>query len=245
MKNRFLLVRDRFRFPTEMEAAAGPVWHFGDLQRARGANWFDAFYRSPLSNVWKHRNGERYLLTWFTPRRSTQVAGFEEPYFLPAEGCPRSGGATRVKAECRSGPPFVVYQRWKGAADAGESRWFDTLLVPHGPETSAESLASDVRTLHVARGSVALELRIGDETWSVAESPALRPIEVDGLAIDARYAIVRTAPDREPYLLAHEALRVTRPGLDERWSARASVERGAFPVSPRSTARAPERRGAT
>ena len=71
VKNRFLLVRDRFTFPTSMAVSAGPAWHAGNLAPEHGDNWWDISYREPLSNVWKLRNPERYALLWL----ATSVAG--------------------------------------------------------------------------------------------------------------------------------------------------------------------------
>lgn len=238
VKNRFLLVRDRFSFPERMAVAVGPVWHAADLHPSRGEHWCDVYYREPLANVWKYRNPERYALLYFVPRPGQRFGAFEEASYLPPEDCPRNAHSDTVDARCRSGPPFVVYQRWTGETSPGESRWFDTLLLPHGPELSPADAAGRVRVLFSDSERVALEVSVGDETWTFVDQPQGGVIEVPGLAADARYAIVRSAPDRPPYLLTHAASRVEVGNLSHRWPVRTSVELGGYtpPDRPRQGA---------
>jgi hypothetical protein len=235
VKNRFLLVRDRFSFPERMGVAVGPVWHVGDLHPRHGVDWYDVYYREPLSNVWKYRNPERYALLYFVPRPGQRSGAFEEASYLPSEGCPRNTRSDTVDARCRSGPPFVVYQRWTGETSPGESRWFDTLLIPHGPELSPADAAARVRVLLADAERVALEVKVGDETWTILDQPREGVVDVPGLAADARYAILRSAPDRPPYLLAHAATRIEVGDLSYRWPVRTSVELGGYtpPDRPR------------
>ncbi|MHC4607666.1 MAG: hypothetical protein ACYTAF_12190, partial [Planctomycetota bacterium] len=233
VKNRFLLVRDRFAFPTPMGVSVGPVWHAGDVHPERGDHWFDVYYREPLSNVWKVRNPERYALLYFVPRPGHVSAFHLEDAYLPGAGCPRDAPSDRVALECRSGPPYVVHQRWKGDVQANEARWFDTLLLPHGPERGPAQIAEGIRVLHADREGVALEVAIGDETWTVLDSPRGTPIEAPGLSADARYAVLRTAPGRPPYLLVHEATRLDRRNLSHRWPVRTSVELGGSAAASR------------
>ncbi len=228
VKNRFLLVRDRFTFPERMGVAVGPVWHAGDLHPDHGENWYDIYYREPISNVYKMRNPERYALLYFVPRPERLVAAFEEASYLPPAGCPRNSDSGIVPAKCRAGPPFVLYQRWVGETLPGASRWFDTLLVPHGAELSPREAAERVRVLTADTQSVALEVKIGDETWTVVDSPSGAPVEAGDLATDARYAILRSAPGRPDYVLSFEATRIERGKVAYRWPVRTSVELGGF-----------------
>jgi len=224
VKNRFLLVRDRFTFPDPIEAAAGPVWHAADLRPAHGANWYDVFQREPVANVTRFRNPERSLLLYFVPREGFASAAFEEASYLPAAGCPRPGSSPTLEARCRSSPPYVLTQRWTGEARAGETRWFDTLLLPHGPEQTPEGAAEGVRVLLADPQRVALEVRIGAERWTLLDNPGGAPLEAPGLATDATYLILGTAPGEAGYLLGHEVSRVELGETSERWPERTSAE---------------------
>ncbi len=75
---------------------------------------------------------------------------------------------------------------------------------------------------------MALEVKIGDETWTVVDSPSGAPVEAGDLATDARYAILRSAPGRPDYVLSFEATRIERGKVAYRWPVRTSVELGGF-----------------
>ena len=83
-----------------------------------------------------------------------------------------------------------------------------------------------MRVLAAGKANVALEVRIGDETWTIADSPNGVPVEVGDLATDARYAVLRTAPRRPDYLLTFDATRFARGTIEHRWPVRTSVEIG-------------------
>jgi hypothetical protein len=224
-KNRFLLVRDRFSFPEAMEVAAGPVWHAGHVGRSHGAHWFDVSTPEPLSDVWKLHNPERYALLWFVPREGWVASAVDEPVFHPP-GCAPRPGASRVSAKCRFGPSWVISQRRTGEVPAGGSLWFDTLVLPHGPDAAPRELAKGVRVLHAAGGNLALEVALGEERWTVVDRPGGGAIEVPGLATDARTALVRTRPGAPPYVFAQEATRLELDGVSLHWPVASSVELG-------------------
>jgi hypothetical protein len=224
VKNRFLLIRDRFTVPTDMAVAAGPLWHARDLASERGSHFFDLYNRQPLNNIWRMRNPERHALVYFVPRPGTDSDAFEVEAYLPPPDCPRDS-ATRVSVECRGGPPFVAFQRWVGEARAGETRWFDTLILPHGPSIGAHQLAQGIHVLEATDG-VALEIDMGTERWLVLDNPAHREIQLPGLSTDAHYAVARTAPDKRPYLLTSQASRIQWGEILRTWPVETSVELG-------------------
>ena len=226
VKNRFLLVRDRFTFPEAMSIAAGPVWHAGNLEREHGDNWWEVSYREPLSNIWKVRNPERYALLWFTPRPGHQPEAFLERSYLPGPEC-ASDGADQVTGPCRAGPAFVVADRWRGDVEAGQTLWFDTLILPHGAETPFGHAAEGVRVIQAAGNSLALEVRVADETWTVLDNPTAALLTAEGFESDARVAILRTSAATSPYVFTEHATHLVRGGTSLRWPVRTSVERGA------------------
>jgi hypothetical protein len=181
------------------------VWHAARLTREHGENWFDTFQNEPIGNVFKFRNPERYLLVHFVPRVGYSSAAFEERSYLPPADCPPAASVDNLEAHCRASAPYVVYQRWMGEARPGDSLWFDTLLIPHGPELTPQQAAGGVRVLLADGERVALEVRVGDETWTLAESPRRVPIVAPGLVTNARFMILSRAPGRPAWLLARDA----------------------------------------
>ena len=224
VKNRFLLVRDRLTAPRDMALGAGPIWHARDLAPERGSHYFDLYTRQPLSNVWRLRNPPRHALVYFVPRAATRTAAREVEAYLPPADCPRDAEPS-VSAGCRAGPPFAATQSWAGELAAGDSRWFDTLIVPHAPERGPRALAEGVRVL-AATDAVALEVAMGDELWLVVDNPSGAALELPTLSTDARYAIARTSPGLEPYLLTSEASRLRWRDVSADWPVVTSVERG-------------------
>jgi hypothetical protein len=225
VKNRFLLVRDRFVFPHDITVSAGPVWHARDLSPERGRDFFDIYDRQPLSDVWRVRNPERHALVYFVPRTGRVAEAGEISAYLPPASCPLNSAAT-VKTECRGGPTFFAAQRWSGSVKGGESRFFDTLIVPHSPRTSPKVLADGIRVL-VAKDALAVELDLGRERWLVVDDPTGRGIDEEAIATDARYLVARTAPNEAPYWLTHEATRVRWHDRERSWPVSTSVEVGA------------------
>ncbi len=228
VKNRFLWVRDRFTFPDDIQAAVGPVWHAADLHPRHGDHWYVAYDREPTGNVWKYRNPERYALLYFVPRPDADVTAFEAPIYLPPEGCPNPSPEDVVSPECRSSPPFVVYQKWTGAAHPGDERWFDTLVRPFGPDRSPEQAADGVRVLAAGAHSVALRVEMGDETWFLVDNPEGDAIETPELSTDARSLLLRVREGSREYLLVRDATRVEAGLLSLRWPGPVSLEQGPF-----------------
>jgi len=224
LKNRLLWIRDRFNFPDAIAAAVGPVWHSAGLLPEHGESWYDTFQREPVANVFKFRNPERYLLHYFVPREGYASGAFEEASYLPPADCPPVDSVEYIDARCRAGAPYVLYQRWTGDAQAGASLWFDTLLLPHGPELSPEEAAGAVRVLLADGERVALEVGIGGERWILAESPSGIPIAVSGLVTNARYLVLGTSPGQPGYLLARGASWIQSHGLLWRSPLPISVE---------------------
>ena len=232
VKNRFLLVRDRLSFPDPMAVSAGPVWHAGDLAPQHGANWWDISYREPLSNIWKLRNPERHALIWFTPRPNHIPQAFLEESYLPGPECRPGDDADQVTGPCRAGPPFVVADRWRGEVEAAQTLWFDTLIVPHGSETSPGDVAAGIRVILAKGDSLVLELSLADETWTVMDNPAAQPLTAAGFESDARAAILRSVAGKPPYVFAEDATHVLADDTVHRWPVRTSVELGAGDGAP-------------
>lgn len=225
VKNRFLLVRDRFVFPHEMAVSAGPLWHAADLAPERGTHFFDVYDRLPLTNVWRVLNPERHALVYFVPRPGTEAEAREAAAYLPPERCASSSGPS-VAAECRHGPTFYAAQRWSGTVEAGASRVFDTLIVPHAPRRGAQEVAGGIRVL-TATDALALEVDLGRERWLVVDNPTGEPLEHEHLSTDARYLVARTEPGASPYWLTHDASRVRWHDRERTWPVATSVEIGA------------------
>jgi hypothetical protein len=221
VKNRFIWVRDRFSFPDPMMASTGPLWHVGDIAAPRGKDWFDIYYREPLGNLWKLRNPERYALLYLVPRPGYRSEASAQETLLPPKDCDPS--ASRVAEKCRHGPFYVVSQRHVGEARRGETRWFDTLLVPHGPELPAKRLAENVTLHRIDEAITALTLEIDGERWTVVDSPDRETVAADGIEVEARYALVRADP---PYVFAAEATRVRVGPVSRSWPVPSDVEEG-------------------
>jgi hypothetical protein len=224
VKNRFLWIRDRFSFPDPIAAAVGTVWHAAELSSDHGESWYETFQREPVSNIIKFRNPERYLMVYFVPRAGYESAAFAEPSYLAPADCPPPASVDVIEARCRSTAPYVLYQRWTGEARSGDSLWFDTLLVPYGPERTASQVASDVRVLLADGERAALEVRVGSELWTLAESPRRAPIVAPGLVTDARSMVLMQSPGQPGYLLARDARWVNAGSLLWRSSQPGYVE---------------------
>ncbi len=215
VKNRFVLVRDRTGFAGPIEASAGPLWTAYDVRPESGPNWFDLYDREPHSvNGLRFANPERYVLLWFVPRTGVQVAEWRE-----------------IRTGNPPSPSYLVAQRWTGVAAAGDARWFDSLLLPHGPEPDPAEVAAGVAVLYDDGTAVALRIRLDDETWTIVDNPSHVSIQSATVATDATYAITRTVAGEPDYVLAHEVtfLRVVNgsgPTIDRVWLAPSSVEIG-------------------
>lgn len=235
-KSRFLLVRDCFSAAVPMEASFGSVWHATDVDPQRGARWVDAYVRSPLANVFRLRNRSRRLWIAFPEQKGTRVEAFrEDSYPAPDPACADQVDADVVAPECRSGPPFVVAQRFVGTLGPGGDRCAETLLVPHAKSTPARELAAGVRVVARGRRAVALELALSrdgasgasrDESWFVVDDPVGEGLQSGDVSVRARYAIARASTGRVPYLFAADATTVRWRDIDRTWELPVSVEVG-------------------
>ncbi len=231
VKNRFLLIRDRFTVPARMSLSAGPLWRARDLASERGGNYFDLYDRQPLHDNYRMRNPERHAMVYFVSRSGLSSDAIEVKAHLPPARCDR-GASARIPAECRGGPTFVAFQRWAGEAKPGESLFFDTLILPHGSKRGSHELASGIRELSATDG-VALEIEMGSERWLVVDNPSGRVIESPDFTTDAQYLVARSDPNKPFYLLTHEASRVRWRNVAKTWSVPTSVELGGEPTPGR------------
>ena len=212
-----------------MRASMGTLLHPTDIAEPTGPNWYDVFVRSPHANVYRIRNKQRRMLVYFVPREEAEVEAFVEETYLAEPECAASETLERVSPECRVGPPYILSQRRSGSFEPGERRCFDTLLVPHGLDESAEEVARSVRVLRADDATVALELRLGDEEWLVVDDTSGNALALPGLEAQLRYAIVRAEPGTTPYVFASDARRLRWRDVDAEWSVPVSLETGARP----------------
>ncbi|MEZ4218753.1 MAG: hypothetical protein R3E88_19940 [Myxococcota bacterium] len=228
VKNRFLVVRDRFRFGGPMVASAGVVWHVGSVLGRMGDD-FDAVLPAPLSNVWVIANPARHLWLSLVGRPGQRARAFVEPSYLPPPGCSRHPLEASVTAECRRGSPWVIATRWTGAAQTGDELWFDAVLVPTSQGLDGPKREDSVRVVRASGADLALEIRIGDERWSVCDRPgtaagAPRACGAD-VETDAESVIARRDATGH-YLLAHRVRTLDTRGLVRRWETPATIEEG-------------------
>jgi hypothetical protein len=210
VKNRFLLVRDRFLFTQDLQAAVGTVWHGEDVRPEHGANWYDLYWREPRGLNWKFKNPERYALLYFVPRVGREIAAWKESAYAPKY----------------TSPPWVLYQKGCGEAKATQAVWFDTLLLPHGNELTPPKAAAQVSVLYDDGANVALQVRSGDETWIVVDNPGAKTITARGLATDAAYLIACAKPKTPDYLVVTNATKVKVGATNQNWPTPTTTEIG-------------------
>lgn len=217
VKDRFLLVRDAHTAQSATEAAVGSVWHAYDVRSERGQNWYDIYYREPKGiNGILFKNPERYALLYLVNRPGYEIAASKEVY---AYGNPPTA-------------PHLISQKWAGAAAAGQTKWFDTVLLPHGNELTPAQAAAAITVLHDDGARIVLRVVIGAETWTVVDNPGGGVITVGSLQTDASYLIARQTPGTADYLLAH-SVTIAKVGTIQRtWPVRTSVELGGYPAAP-------------
>jgi hypothetical protein len=116
--------------------------------------------------------------------------------------------------DCRTTPPYVLYQKWTGTLQTGDSRWFDTLLLPHA-RTAPATVAAGVRELAVGDDYTALQVETGGETWIVVDNPGRRSVSAERLAgalatqepylTNAEFLMLRFQPGRPTYVVVAQA----------------------------------------
>jgi len=229
VNDELLWVRDRYVFPGDLLLSAGPVWHVSDVAPpsiGHPGNWFDVYTQRMLHNVWHVANPRRFARLFLVPRAGYEIAALQHPSYVKENpGCavpPDFCG--NAPAECRTGPSRIVYQRDTGTVSAGQERWFDTLLVPHGG-----SLGSDAIEVLQEASDGSVVLRVESEsgaTWTLADNPAGATLNAGEGAVvtDGDYLIARTAPGQDDYVLVENATRVHVDGIDETFAGRTSLE---------------------
>jgi hypothetical protein len=236
-KDRFLLVRDGFQAgltrPGGIEVAIGPIWHAADVHpehdlRPDASDWYDVYFREPYGNGTRFRNPERHALLYLVGRSGYQTAGYKEGGYLaladatgslaihPACRDPKDplAGVRSANPDCRTTPPFVIYQRWMGTLEKGESRWFDSLLLPHS-ESSPAAAAARIHELDVGADYTALQIDVEKEKWIVVDNPSRRDVSASRLSgelateqphlTNAEFLLLRIKPGDPPYLLVSRA----------------------------------------
>jgi hypothetical protein len=239
-KDRFLLVRDGFQAgPTQpggIEVAVGPVWHVADVAPEHdpspdAKDWYDVYHRQPIGNSTRFRNPKRHSLLYFVGRSGHATAGYQEGAYLTLADSSGSPGSLRMNPacrepadpltpvpvgnpECRTTPPFVLYQRWSGVLQTGDSRWFDSLLVPHS-EPSPAKAAAGIHELEVGPDYTALQVDVAGEKWLVVDNPSRRNLSAERLSgelatdrpflTNAEFLMLRSRPGAPPWLLVSQA----------------------------------------
>jgi hypothetical protein len=235
-KDRFLLVRDGFQAgPTQpggIEVAVGPVWHAADVHPESDTSpdakaWYDFYFRAPVGSTTRFRNPKRHSLLYFVGRGGYATAGYREGAYLTLADSSRSAGSLAIHPackepddplasvpvgdpECRTTPPFILYQVWRGILQTGESRWFDSLLVPHS-NSSPAAVAAGVHELDVGADYVALQVDVEGEKWIVVDNPSRRDVSAARLSgelateqphlTNAEFVLLRFKPGAPTYLV--------------------------------------------
>ncbi len=137
VKNGFLLVKDYVTFHKTMKVRLGPGWQTRDLGPQSGADWFNTYYEwlyytgLGLGNgVHSFRNPAWDLLVRFAPRDDMEINVLDRYADNPYRMSP-----TRLR------------QEWTGIVQAGETKTFTTVLLPHAPALQGEVYADMVKVL--------------------------------------------------------------------------------------------------
>ena len=226
VKNRFLLVRDHVVFQEPMDAATGTVWRASDVAGPPGPNWYDLFDRAPPGvrrttnqTTTDFRNVERYVLLYLVERPGYEIQECRDP------------GVSDNPAS----PPFLISQQWQGDTAMGQSLWFDSILLPHGPEISPLGAAGSIEVLYDDGINVAFKIIVADETWFVVDKPdpTVTYIDAGEVKTDATYLIARTSAGEPLYILTQSATFAHIAGEpDLQWEEVTSVESGVFLPPP-------------
>lgn len=227
VKDRFMWVRDRFTFPAAMDASVGPLWHTADVHPVAGSNWFNVYNRILMNNVYVVRNPERYALMWFLPRTGFEVQEWREPAYERDPSCvplPSVCGLIGTAPDCRSGPQYMIAQRNNGSYAAGQSVWFDTLLLPGAAPFDQADVDTSVQVIHDDGENTVLTVQYGDETWTLAHNPGGTSISTPSFETDADYVIARVGGGAEDYLLASRATHIRIGNLERSWPQSSNFE---------------------
>ena len=192
VKNRFLWVRDEYISNSVGSAAIGPIWQVETLGPDRGHSWFQFSTERLLGNVWYFRNPRRFGLLHFAPKDESQTGVFLDRSKLVPDTCETERLTPQIRAECRGGPTYTVYQRWSGEFMPGERHAFGSLLVSHGDETDTKQLAG--RTRNDKNG---IEFAMGDEEWRISFIPCS-----PARSSDPCYTVLREKPNTPDYLFS-------------------------------------------
>ncbi|MHB9024480.1 MAG: hypothetical protein ACYC7E_09925, partial [Armatimonadota bacterium] len=218
VKDRFALVRDRAIPASVTKAAVGNVWHAHDVAADHGSNWYEVYYREPWGmNNWKFKNPQQSMVLYYVPRTGQEVAEWLEP--------------TYPQTFPQANPPlaaYVMYGKRQLDFTAGQSVWVDTVLLPHGTELTPTQAAGNISVLYDDGQAVAIQVIVGDETWTVVDNPYRTSINITGLVTDARYLITRIKPSTADYLLAQEATTVQVGSINKSWAVETNVEIGGY-----------------
>jgi len=183
VKDRLMWVRDEARFHASFFARVGPCWLSRQLGSTTGTHWantwFDMMPYTGLGRgggMHRWRNYYHDLLTYFVPRPDSQLS------------------VADLSVENRyMNAPLQVRYAWRGLAKAGQTRWFDSLLVPHPPRTleaGPKSVADGIRVLASSDDRTAI---LADLPWryeKVLVTQGRRPFEGGGVRTDATEAVV-------------------------------------------------------
>ena len=180
LPGRVVLVRDSFRFGAAQECQVGPLWHVQNVHE-RGENWFQtsqshiggAVHGRPDPNAWQ--NVPRNLLVYFLPQPDFTI-----------------GTATSPSAH--SARPTCLFQKWSATAADGDTRTFNTLLLPNDPGTAGAALARDVKILSADNHATAL--RIGADL--IVVNPAGTRLRAATLETDFRFLVVKNIDSATP-----------------------------------------------
>jgi len=135
VKNGFMLVKDSLTFNADMKVRVGPCWQTRDLGPQAGENWFNAYYEWIYftglglgKGVHSFRNPAWDLLVKYAPREDTRFTVLDR-----YEDNPYRTSGTQLR------------QSWTGIAQAGETKTFTTILLPHGPDFDVTGYADWAR----------------------------------------------------------------------------------------------------
>ena len=213
VKNRFLLVRDRTTFNESMMASTGNIWNAHEVLPEHGTHWYSVYNREPKGlDGWLFKSPEEYLQIYLVDRSPYTYSEWKV-----------------VKNENPGSPPYKFAQRWLGQAQAGQTLWFDSLLLPHGSELTPGAVAANINVVFDDGTNVVFKIAVGAETWTVVDNPGGLAINQGGVSTDASYLIARTSPAGPGYLLTSQASRVDVSDGPTRvirltWPVKTSVE---------------------